>query len=108
MRRPLTTLAIVSFFAASASNIGSAQDPFDAKKFFDEIASRGVDVKGFDGAKFFEELASRGYTSRTPIDGKQFFEELSRRGVKTSGFDGQKFFEDLSARGVKLPDMVKN
>jgi hypothetical protein len=57
-------------FGGGASAQGKAE--FDARKFFEEIDSRGVNTKGIDGNKFFEEISSRGVSSKEMFDGKKW------------------------------------
>lgn len=111
MRKQIVTLAIAGAFAVLAPlsmAIAQQKAPFDGKKFFDEVASRGVAMPaGFDAKKFFDEIATRASSSKSPFDGRAFFEELTNRGVKMpAGFDGNKFFEEIASRGVSMPPMV--
>ncbi len=110
MRKAIITLTTATAIGLLASiSIANAQQkvPFDGKKFFDEIASRGVSMPaGFDGKKFFDDIANMA-TQNKQFDGKAFFDELSSRGVKLpAAFDGNKFFEEISSRGVAMPPMV--
>jgi len=110
MRKTILNLATAAAIGLLASvSIANAQQnaPFDGKKFFDEIASRGVSMPaGFDGKKFFDDISDRA-TQNKQFDGKAFFDELSSRGVKLpAGFDGNKFFEEIASRGVSMPPMV--
>ncbi len=104
MRKTFLNLATAAAIGLLASvSIANAQQkaPFDGKKFFDEIASRGVSMPaGFD------DISDRA-TQNKQFDGKAFFDELSSRGVKLpAGFDGNKFFEEIASRGVSMPPMV--
>ena len=94
---------------SALSGIAQAAEPFDGKKFFDELSSRGIKAPaGFDGKKFFEEQQARGYGEKNKLDGKAFFDELSSRGVKfPEGFDGKKFWADQQRQGgYNVPPMV--
>ena len=42
------------------------QSGFDGRKFFEELAGRGVDTKGIDGRKFFEEITGKGTSPTAP------------------------------------------
>ena len=71
MHTSKSTLRIAALTAllALATPVLAQQQPFDGKKFFDELATRGWSAPaGFDGKKFFDEIASRGefYTAYTP------------------------------------------
>ena len=113
MRKSLLTLATTVAVGVLASmSIANAQQkmPFDGKKFFDEIASKGFSAPAsFDGQKFFDEIASKGYSDKKKIDGTKFFEEIASKGFKApAGFDAKTFFEEQQKVGGQnyMPPMV--
>ena len=66
---------------SALSGIAQAAEPFDGKKFFDELSSRGwASTNKIDGKKFFDELSSRGWSAPANFDGKKFWEEQGRQG----------------------------
>ena len=103
----LRIAAFTAFVALAAPVFAQQQQPFDGRKFFEELATRGWSAPaGFDGQKFFDEIASRGYSDKNKFDGKKFFDEIASRGFKApAGFDGKKFFEENS-KGWAMPPMV--
>lgn len=108
MRSFKSTLIISIMTAAVALSAPAfSQQPFDGKKFFEELATRGWSAPaGFDGNKFFEEISSRGFSDKKKLDGKAFFDEIASRGFKApAGFDGKKFFEEQS-KSWAMPPMV--
>ncbi len=102
--------ATIAALALAVLTLAAVAQPsektFDGRKFFEELASRGIDTKGVDGNKFFEEIAGNGARSRSPIDGARFFEELQRRGVAIKDIDGERLLGEMRQRGVMMPDMV--
>jgi hypothetical protein len=99
--------ALAGLLAVSSFANAQQAKPFDAKTFFEELATRGVkSPAAFDAQKFFEELATRGKSDSKKLDPKTFFEELNKRGFSSpTGFDAKKFFEEQMTRG-NMPPMV--
>lgn len=80
---------------------------FDGKKFFNDMASRGVNTGTLDPEKFFEELRATGASSQNRLDPEAFFEELQIRGASMPvNFDARRFFDELAATGASAPDIV--
>jgi hypothetical protein len=103
--RGLIAAGIAAFLIAVST---VAAEPFDSKKFFDELGARGGSVpSNFDGTAFFEDLKQKGMTSANRIGPKKFFDELQSRGViLPSNFDHSKFLEDCKLKGIGTPEMV--
>jgi len=101
----LIAAGMAGFLMAAAA---LAVDPFDSKRFFDELGDRGGSVpSNFNGGGFFEDLKHRGMTSANQIGTSKFFDELQSRGVSLpSNFDGKKFLEDCKHKGIGTPEMV--
>jgi hypothetical protein len=80
---------------------------FDGKKFFNDMASRGVNTGTLDPDKFFEELRATGASSQNRLDPEAFFKELQVRGASMpANFNARRFFDDLAATGASAPDIV--
>jgi len=78
------------------------------KKFFNELATRGVSTGTLDAEKFFEEMRLTGASAENKLDPEKFFQELQARGASTpAGFDAQRFFDELRLTGAKAPSIVK-
>ena len=86
----------------------AAQQPFDAKAFFEQLQLNGVSMsEGFDGERFFEKLRLEGVSDQQPLDADAFFEKLRLEGVSVpDGFDARRFFDELASRGVAGPPMI--
>jgi hypothetical protein len=101
----LIAAGMAGFLMAAATQ---AAEPFDSKKFFDELGDRGGSVpSNFDGKVFFEDLEHKGMTSANRVGPEKFFDELQSRGVSLpSDFDGRKFLEECKHKGIGMPEMV--
>jgi len=105
----LTRMIVAGTLSVAVLGSAAVAQEFDNKKFFNELASRGVSTGTLDPDKFFEEMRATGASAQAPFSPEKFFEELQARGASTpANFDARRFFDELAATGAKAPDIVNS
>lgn len=108
MKRTASGLIAAGMVGLLMATAAGAAEPFDSKRFFDELGDRGGSVPSdFNGKVFFEDLERKGISSGNRVGPKRFFDELQSQGVSVpDNFDGRAFFEDLERKGIGTPEVV--